>query len=297
MDLNIINVATYYGCDKKGVDLGPEVLMDNKLIEILTSCGHNINKIIDIHIDQNNVDKFNDNKNIKYFNKIFSCGERLRDEIKKSYKKNIFPLIIGGDHSISIGSLAGFSSSFEDGGVIWVDAHGDLNTHHTSPSSNAHGMPLACSLGYGHEKLLSLFDRNIDPKNVFLFGIRSLDKGEKHFIINNEMHLYDINSFKCLNHDLMINTMRKYTEKNNIKNFHLSFDIDVLDPSLVPGTGTPVKSGLMMDQLEDFLHKLTSSVNIVSMDFVEFNPLLDKNNKTLKICLRVLEFFFRRISK
>lgn len=297
MNLNIINVATYYGCDKKGVDLGPKILMDNNLIDILSSCGHKINKIIDIPIVQDNVDKFNDNKNIKYFNKIFSCGEKLRDEIKKSYEENVFPLVIGGDHSLSIGSLAGFSSSFEETGVIWVDAHGDLNTPNTSPSCNAHGMPLACSLGYGHDKILSLFEKNIDPKNVFLFGIRSLDKGEKDFIVSNEMHLYDINSFKYLDHDLMVDTLKKYSEKNNIKNFHLSFDIDAFDPSIVPGTGTPVKEGLNITQMEDFLDKLVKSVNIVSMDFVEFNPLLDENNKTLELCLRVLEFFFRRIKK
>lgn len=295
MNLDIITVPTFYGCDKKGVDLGPKVLLENNLLSILEKCGHKINQIIDIPIDIDDKDKFEGNKEIKYFDKIIPMVKSLSEEIENSYKQGNFPIILGGDHSISIGSLSGFSRNFDNTGVIWIDAHGDLNTPKTSPSCNAHGMPLACSLGYGDEKFLSLFNKTIDPKNVFLFGIRSLDKGEKNFIIENEMHIYDSNSLSQLNYDLIIDTLKKYGENNNIKNFHLSFDIDVFDPSCVPGTGTPVKKGLFMDEMKEFMEKLLSAINIVSMDFVEFNPILDKNNTTLNLCLEILDFIFRRI--
>lgn len=297
MKLDIINMATFYGCDRKGVEFGPKVLLENNLESILENCNHKINKIIDIPVNYNHTDKFKENKQIKYFDEILPSVKLLSDEVYKSYSENNFPLILGGDHSLSIGSLSGFSNFFEDTGVIWVDAHGDLNTPSTSPSQNAHGMPLACSLGEGHPKLTSLFKRKINPKNVFLFGIRSLDKGEKDFIINNEMHIYDTNSFNLLNHDLMISTLKKYVEKNKIKNFHLSFDIDAFDETHVPGTGTPVKNGLYIDEMKSFFDKLLYSVNIVSMDFVEFNPLLDKDNQTLNLCLDMLEFLFKRINK
>lgn len=297
MKLDIITVATFYGCDKKGVDLAPKMLLENNLESIIENCGHKINKIIDIKIDKTSTEKFKNNNRVKYFDKIIPSVTQLSENITRSYSENNFPLIIGGDHSISIGSLAGFSNNFKNTGVIWIDAHADLNTPLTSPSFNAHGMPLACSLGHGDEKLLSLFQKNIDPKNVFLFGIRSLDDGEKKFIIDNEMHVYDINAFNLLSHNLMIETIKKYIEKNNIENFHLSFDIDVFDPTQVPGTGTPVSNGLYIDEIKNFLTKLLSSVNLVSMDFVEFNPLLDKNNQTLNLCLDVLEFLFRRINK
>ncbi len=297
MNLNIIYVATFYGCDRQGVELGPKYLKDNKLEDIILSLGHKINNSISINIPNHSNEKFKDSTKIKYLDEIYNLSQRLCYEVDKSYKEGAFPLIIGGDHSISIGSLSGFSNNFKNKGVIWIDAHGDLNTHNTSPSCNAHGMPLASSLGYGHEKFLSLFDETIDPRNVFLYGIRSLDKGEKDFIINNEMHIYDINSFNSLDHSTMIDIMKKYISKNQIDNFHLSFDIDVFDPNIVPGTGTPVKNGLYIEEMESFLDKLTSCVNIVSMDFVEFNPLLDKDNKTLKTCLHILEFLLRRIGK
>lgn len=295
MNLDILNVETFYGCDVKGVELGPKILLDNNLESILQSCNHKINRIVNIPVEKNVEDKFKENKYIKYFDRIIPSVNALYNEIRKSYAENNFPLVLGGDHSISIGSLAGFSNEFENTGIIWIDAHGDLNTHMTSPSCNAHGMPLACSLGCGHEKFLSMFERKINPNNVFLFGIRSLDKGEKDLIINEGIHIYDTNSFNHLNHDLMIETMKKYVHKNKIEKFHLSFDIDVFDPVHVPGTGTPVINGLYIDEMKCFLDKLLKAVNIVSMDFVEFNPLLDKNNTTLELCLDMLEFIFRRI--
>ena len=297
MKLDILNMATFYGCDKKGVELGPITLLNNNLVSVLEKCEHKVNRIVNIPVEETEICEFDEDKTIKYFNKILPCVTKLSEEISKSYSENNFPLVLGGDHSLSIGSISGFSNNFENTGIIWIDAHGDLNTPLTSPSRNAHGMPLACSLGYGNEKFLSLFKRNIDPRNVFLFGIRSLDNGEKDFIVKNEMHVYDTNSFNLINHETMINTLKKYVKKNNIKNFHLSFDIDVFDPKYAPGTGTPVINGLYLDEIKSFLNKLLSIVNIVSMDFVEFNPLLDKDNKTLNLCIEILEFFFRRINK
>ena len=297
MNLNIITVPTFYGCDKKGVELGPKTLIENNLISTIESCGHKINEIIDIPVKIDGEDKFNTNKQIKYFDKVLPMVENISKIIEESHKNNVFPLIIGGDHSISIGSLAGFSKSFNNTGIIWIDAHGDLNIPSSSPSCNAHGMPLACSLGYGHEELISIFEKTINPKNVFLFGIRSLDNWEKEFIIKNEMHVYDRNSFNNISQNIMIDTLNKYIIKNNIKNFHLSFDIDVFDPFIAPGTGTPVKKGLSMDNVKNLIAKLLSSLNIVSMDFVEFNPLLDEDNKTLNACLEILDFTFRRINK
>lgn len=297
MKLDILNMATFYGCDTKGVELGPKTLLDNKLASVLENCGHKINRIVDIPIEECENYNPKDKRLIKYFDEILPCVTNLSQEIRKSYSENSFPLVLGGDHCLSIGSISGFSNSFENTGVIWIDAHGDLNTPLTSPSKNAHGMPLACSLGHGNEKFLSLFERNINPKNVFLFGIRSLDTGEKDFIVKNEMHVYDTNSFNLIDHDTMITTLKKYIKKNNIKNFHISFDIDVFDPIHAPGTGTPVKDGLYVDELKCFLDKLLSIVNVVSMDFVEFNPLLDKNNTTLNLCIDILEFMFRRINK
>ena len=143
MNLNIITVSTFYGCDKKGVELGPKALINNNLLSIIKNCGHTINEIIDIPVDIDNKNKFDNNKQIKYFDKVKTIVKNLSISIEESYKNNTFPLVLGGDHAISIGSLAGFSKSFKNTGVIWIDAHGDLNIPSSSPSYNAHGMPLA----------------------------------------------------------------------------------------------------------------------------------------------------------
>ena len=179
MKLDIINVATFYGCDVKGVELAPKILWDNNLKSILENCNHKINRFIDIPVAENSENKFKESKHIKYFDTIIHSVEALSSEVRKSYSENNFPLILGGDHSISIGSLAGFSNEFENTGVIWIDAHGDLNTHITSPSQNAHGMPLACAIGCGHERFTSIFKKTINPNNVFLLVYVHLIKVKK----------------------------------------------------------------------------------------------------------------------
>ncbi|MGL4773728.1 MAG: arginase [Clostridium sp.] len=292
MKINILGVPIFYGCDRKGVDNGPRVLRENGLLEILKE-NNEVNDLGDIEVSNVTEEfKFNSHATLKYLDQVVDCNTLLAKEVYSSLCNNSFPLIIGGDHSIGLGTIAGSSKYFgQDMGVIWVDAHGDINTTESSPSGNIHGMPLAASFGLGNEKLSNIFfnGKKINMENIFILAARDLDEGELKLIEKENLNVWTFNDIKEKGLDKCLNELLNKVAQRNIKNLHLSFDIDCLDPMFVPGTGTPVDDGLT---LEGGLHVLKTilSTNLVrSMDFVEFNPMLDKSDTTLNSCLTMLK--------
>lgn len=292
MDISIIGMPLFYGCDKPGVEKGPEVLRKNKLIEILEE-NHYVTDIGDIDVDiieSNN--KFSYSNKMKYLEEVVSANNRLASKVLQSLENYSFPFVIGGDHSLALGSLAGASHFHGDNlAVIWIDAHGDINTPETSPTGNIHGMPLAASMGVGYEKLTSIFfDKiKVKPENVFILGCRDLDAGEIALIEKHDMHVWDIDDIQNRGIDLIIKELLETLKSKNIKNIHLSYDIDCLDPEYVPGTGTPVHNGLTFEESKKLLESICSTSLVKSMDFVEYNPDLDKNYKTLETCIELLK--------
>lgn len=292
MDISIIGMPLFYGCDKPGVEKGPEVLRKNKLIEILEE-NHYVTDIGDIDVDiieSNN--KFSYSNKMKYLEEVVSANNRLASKVLQSLENYSFPFVIGGDHSLALGSLAGTSHFHGDNlAVIWIDAHGDINTAETSPTGNIHGMPLAASMGFGYEKLTSIFfDKiKVKPENVFILGCRDLDAGEIALIEKHDMHVWDIDDIQNRGIDLIIKELLETLKSKNIKNIHLSYDIDCLDPEYVPGTGTPVHNGLTFEESKKLLESICSTSLVKSMDFVEYNPDLDKNYKTLETCIELLK--------
>src|SRR5699024_2223586 len=192
-----------------------------------------------------------------------------------------FPLVLGGDHSIAIGSLAGVSRHYENLGVIWYDAHGDINTPETSPSGNIHGMPLAASLGLGHKKLTSILDERpkINPENVVLIGIRDLDEGEKELLRRLKIKVYTMHEIDRLGMPQVIKETIDYLKKRT-DGVHLSFDLDGINPSEAPGVGTPVIGGVSYRESHLALEMLAEADIITSAEFVEVNPMLDDKSKT-----------------
>lgn len=292
MDISIIGMPLFYGCDKPGVEKGPEVLRKNKLIEILEE-NHYVTDIGDIDVDiieSNN--KFSYSNKMKYLEEVLNANNRLASKVLQSLENYSFPFVIGGDHSLALGSLAGTSHFHgDDLAVIWIDAHGDINTEETSPTGNIHGMPLAASMGFGYEKLTSIFfDKiKVKPENVFILGCRDLDAGEIALIEKHDMHVWDIDDIQNRGIDLIIKELLDTLKSKNIKNIHLSYDIDCLDPEYVPGTGTPVHNGLTFEESKKLLESICSTSLVKSMDFVEYNPDLDQNNRTLETCMELLK--------
>ena len=236
-------------------------------------------------------EKFFTNPKMKYLNEVIECNTSLAEKVYLALNNGTIPFILGGDHSLALGSLAGASKYFNDDlAVVWIDAHGDLNTHETSPSGNIHGMPLAASIGFGYESLTSILfkKRKVNPENIFLLGCRDLDSGEIKLINDLEINMWTIEDIKNKGAKATIEELLERMNNKHLNNIHLSYDIDCLDPSYVPGTGTPVNNGLTFEESQILLHGIFSTSHVQCIDFVEYNPTLDKDNKTKETCIQLI---------
>lgn len=226
---------------------------------------------------------------MKYLGEVVDVNRALAVQVSQVVEEGLFPLVLGGDHSIAIGTIAGLSEHYSNLGVIWFDAHSDLNTEETTPSGNIHGMSLAASLGIGHELLTGIREAKpkIKPENVVIIGARSLDQGEKELIRSLGITCYTM-------HDVDRKGMGKIIEetihklKDTTDGVHLSFDVDSLDPLEAPGTGTPVKGGVSYREAHFALELLHESDMITSAEFVEVNPSLDNNHRTVRLAVELI---------
>ncbi|MFR2795609.1 arginase [Romboutsia timonensis] len=300
MKLGLIGVPQYHGCDNNGVQYGPQKLRTNNLEKTLKSKGIKVKYIKDIEIEIiDNKDKFKGDKNIKFYESIYNTNIKLADTVYNSLNEEYFPIILGGDHSLGLGSISGASKYFDNIGVVWIDAHGDFNTEVISESKNAHGMPLAFLTGYGKKELVNLYFEGVKVKeeNVFHIGGRDIDEKERELLNQTKVNLYDKEVIDKKGFTCIIEEILKKCEEQNINALHISFDIDFMDKYLVPGTGTRVEGGYTVEDSKYILKELIESKLVKSMDFVEFNPLLDEDNKTLDICNELLEYFVEVLIK
>ncbi|WP_294387263.1 arginase [uncultured Clostridium sp.] len=292
MDISIIGMPLFYGCDKPGVEKGPEELRKNNLIDIFEE-NHNVYDLGDIEVEKANAEhKFLSNPKLKYLDQVVSANNGLAVKVLSALENNTLPFIVGGDHSLALGSIAGASKFLgNDLAVIWIDAHGDINTEETSPSGNIHGMPLAASMGIGYKKLTSIFfdDFKIKPENVFILACRDLDAGEIALIDELNINVWTNEDINVKGTDVVVNELLSIIKEKNIENIHLSYDIDCLDPEYVPGTGTPVTDGLSFGESKILLESILGTSLVRSIDFVEYNPDLDKNNRTKETCIELLK--------
>ncbi|MBK1813667.1 arginase [Clostridium sp. YIM B02505] len=294
MNINLIGVPLFYGCDRPGVEFGPNALRDNELKTVLSVDGkHKIYDIGNLYVETvDEKDKYTNHSVMKYLSPITEVNTNLAHVVYNSLTSDCFPFTVGGDHSLGLGSVAG-SARFhgDDFGVIWIDAHGDINTDTTSPSGNVHGMPLAASMGLGYKDLVDIYfeGRKVKPSNIFILGARDLDKGELDLIKELGLNVWTTKAIKDKGTDKVIREFYDALDSSKVNNFHLSFDIDCLDSSLVPGTGTPVSEGLSLDEVTSITKSVLLTKKVRSMDFVEFNPKLDIEDTTLKNCLKMLQ--------
>lgn len=294
MKIDLIGVPIKYGCDKDGVQYGPEKLREVNILNILKEKGIEISDRGNIYVEEiNENDKFKCDENIKYYNSIYNTNKNLAYKVEESIRDGNFTLILGGDHSIALGSISGVSRCFENIGVVWIDAHGDFNTELTSESKNSHGMPLAFLCGHGKKEFVNLYSENIKlkEKNVFHIGGRDFNVEEEKLLRTSKVNLYDKNTLECKGLKWALEDILRKCKNQNIDALHISLDIDFLDKELVPGTGTRVDGGYRVEEIKYILKEIIQSGLLKSMDFVEFNPLLDKDNKTLDICKDLLEYF------
>lgn len=294
MNINIIGMPLFYGCDNPGVEKGPTTLRENNLLNIFSK-NHVINDMGDIEVLPASAEnKFKSNNKMKYLDEVVDANNKLAKMVYTALAEDSMPLVIGGDHSLALGSIAGISKFYtnEDIAVVWVDAHGDINTPLTSPSGNIHGMPLASSMNIGDSSLTNIFYNGIKvkPENIFILAARDLDNGEIDLIKETKLNVWTIETIRKNGLNKCLEEFLDKLSKTNTKQLHFSFDIDCLDPEYVPGTGTPVEKGLTVAEGKEVIKKILDTKRVKCIDFVEYNPDLDKNSKTLETCLELLKF-------
>ena len=292
--IEIIGAPTAFGQRKLGVNFGPDALRYAGLIERIEDIGHEV-------IDKGNVQspvldmkKYkSEQKGLRNLEEVIAFSNNLYESVNETVEKGHFPLILGGDHSLSIGSIAGISKHYENLGVIWYDAHGDLNTLESSPSGNIHGMPLRALIGEGDEALTNIggYKNKVKPENVVLIGMRDLDEGEKKYIKEAGILTYTMADIDRLAMGQVISETIEYL-KDKTDGIHLSLDVDALDPVETPGTGTIVPGGATYRESHLAMEMLHESKLIVSADLVEVNPLIDEYNKTARLAIGLMGSFF-----
>lgn len=289
--VSIIGVPMDLGQTKRGVDMGPAAIRYAGAIERLTGLGFDVEDLGDIKIERPQLELTNET--LKNLQEVAEANRNLASLVSDIVSKGRFPLIFGGDHSIAIGTIAGISKYYKNLGVIWFDAHGDLNTKETSPSGNIHGMPLAVNLGMGEHSLTKIEDYSpkIKPEHITIIGARSLDEGEKQFIRELGINVYTMHEVDrhgmAQIMDETIAYFSKYTD-----GVHISFDLDSLDPLDAPGVGTPVLGGLTYRESHLAMEMLAESRIVTSAEFVEVNPILDERNKTARTAVALIGSLF-----
>lgn len=296
MNVNLIGVPIYLGSDKKGVNLGPEILRERDIISIIKKNNHTVYDLGNIYVREVSEDKkFSAHAKMKYIDTIIEVNTNLAHQVYTSLQAGCFPFVIGGDHSLGLGSIAGSSRLYKDIAVIWIDAHGDINTFETSPTGNVHGMPLAAAMGFGYPQLVNLYYEGIKVKkeNVFIIGCRDLDEGEKKLIKELNLNVWTTNDILEKGCESVTADLISKLKQCSAEHFHVSFDIDCLDKALVPGTGTPVSHGLYVSEAKCILKSVVETKLVNSMDFVELNSVLDKENKTVDTAIDLIDWVFK----
>jgi len=290
--VGILGVPLGYGASMAGVDMGPAALRVARLNERIEDLGYAVQDHGDMHLERPHFTPPSHDK-LKYLPQIQSACEELARDVEQILVSGELPLVLGGDHSIAIGSFAGVASYFrkrqETIGLIWFDAHADMNTPETTPSGNIHGMPLGVLLGYGVPQLTSIggFSPKLDPKLCAHVGARDIDAGERELIRELGMRFFTMREIDergmaaCMDEAIAI-------ASQGSAGYAVTFDVDALDPGDAPGSGTLVRGGLTYREAHLGMEKIAEAGGMRSLEVVEINTALDINNKTAELGVELI---------
>lgn len=280
-DIALLSVSIDLGAGRRGVDMGPSALRIAGIRGEIEKIGHTVSEIGTITAGGLETTESGEDV-LPFLNEIYDVTGRTRAAVRKGLDRGCLPLVLGGDHSLAIGSVGAVADHYREQGmsigVIWVDAHTDLNQPHTSPTGNIHGMPLAVLLGLG-EPRLTRGGASVRPENVSVLGARDLDAGEKALIRELGVRVFTMSE---VDERGVAACMDQALERANdgTCGFHLSLDLDALDPAIAPGVGTPVRGGLTYREGHLVCEKASRSGRLLSLELVELNPVLDDRNET-----------------
>lgn len=280
--ISVIGFPMDLGSGRRGVDMGPSALRIAGLEDLLRQLGYFVEDLGDVFIEIMEKQEIGDPK-LRYLDEVLKTSQTLAENVEEILDKGNFPLCIGGDHSMALGTIAGIAAhcrkTNKTFGVIWIDAHADMNTDETTPSGNIHGMPLAASMGLGHKSLVDFygFAPKLKPENCALIGIRSVDVLEKENIKKLKPSVYTMSDIDKLGIHRVISRVLKQFRKQ-VDHIHVSFDVDSVDPSVTPGVGTPVKGGLDYREAHLLMETIAECGCMSSLEVAEINPVLDIQN-------------------
>jgi len=290
--VRIVGVPLDLGASRRGTDMGPSALRIAGLGAAIRRLGYRVGREQDIPAPAMET-RSTDDKEARFKPQILEVCTNLAIKVKSILQANEIPLIIGGDHSIAMGTVAGVSSFYRDQeksiGLIWFDAHGDMNIPGVSPSGNIHGMPLAHLLGKGDEDLMNImgFSPKVKAENVALIGIRDLDAGERRIVRESGIHAF---TMRDIDERGMAEVAENALQVVNAgtAGFHVSFDVDGCDPSVIPGSGTLVPGGVSFREAHLLLEYCADSHRLLSMEVVELNPFVDERNVSAERTLQLI---------
>jgi arginase len=283
-NLAIIGAALDLGAGRRGVDMGPSAIRYAGLDDRLRTLGFSVADLGNVEVAIAEAASEGDPQ-ARFLDEIKDANARIAGLVGESAERGAAPVVLGGDHSLAIGTLGGLAAQYGAGGVIWFDAHGDLNIPETSPSGNVHGMPLAAALGLAAETFAS--DAwplpALDPEHVALVGIRSLDEGEREPVHELGVAVYTMSD---LDRRGVEPVLAEALDRVSGASFvHVSLDMDVVDPEVAPGVGTPVRGGLSYREAHLAMELVAEWGEFGSFEVVEVNPILDRENATGKLAV------------
>lgn len=288
----ILGAPLDLGAGRRGVDMGPSAVRVANLNGRLAELGYQVEDLGNVPVVQPESQAEVDS-HVKYLPQIVETCTQVAKIVLEALGAGTFPLVLGGDHSIAVGTVSGVSEYFhrrgERVGLIWIDAHTDMNTPESSPSGNVHGMPLACCIGQGPEELTAIFGYapKVDPANVALVGIRSVDGGERDIVQSSGVHAFTMR-------DIDERGMRSVFEEAigiagaGTAGFHVSLDMDAVDPREAPGVGTPVQGGITYREAHLAMEMLGDTGRMTSLEVVEVNPVIDEANRTAILAVELV---------
>ena len=288
----VIGAPLDLGQGRRGVDMGPSALRVANLNSRVAALGYEVEDLGNIAVEQAESCAEGD-AHAKYLAQIAAACERLGKQVGDALERSRLPLVLGGDHSVAVGTMSGVAQHFRrqgrNIGLIWLDAHADMNTPGSSPSGNVHGMPLACCIGVGPDELTRIFGfaPKVDAAHVALVGIRDLDEPERRTVRDSGVHAFTMR-------DVDERGMRAVMDEaigivtGGTAGFHLSVDMDFVDPQYAPGVGTPVRGGATYREAHLAMEVACDSGRMLSMEVVEVNPVIDEVNRTADLAVELM---------
>lgn len=283
--IRIIGVPIDLGQSRRGVDMGPSAIRYANLFHRIQQIGYNVEDTGNIEVDVR--DTLPEKENPSYLKSVVHACEKVYEEAKNAMEDDAIPVFLGGDHSISIGTIGGVTHK-NPVGVIWIDAHGDFNVPQTSPSGNIHGMPVAVLTGKGIPKLINLGRKGAKLRvgDIIIIGVRDLDIEERLLLKDSGITVF---TMRDIDDQGVSSITRMALDKlSSLPQIHVSLDMDSLDPEEAPGVGTPVPGGLTYREAHLLMELLADDGRVRSVDVVEINPILDRKNHTAELAVELV---------